>query len=73
MSLKVGVGQFDLKRHAPAFNHWITKRGMRSIDQNLSQVESQPPISHQARRILKRIRFIKDLVKAADSYIDNRI
>lgn len=64
---------FDPEKARTRLNHWITKRG--DAVHRSKPLPSGEPSAHLIKRdeLEKVIRFIKDLVKATDSYIDNRI
>lgn len=63
---------YDPEKAKVSLNYWIGKRG--DAVHRSKPVSSGPPVAHLIKRdeLEKVIRFIKDLVKATDAYLEER-
>lgn len=64
---------YSQEKAKSALNNWINKRG--EAVHRSRPVSNGKPAAHLIKRdeLEKSIRFIKDLVKATDAYIDNKL
>ena len=64
---------YDPETSRATLNRWISKRG--DAVHRSKPVSNGPPVAHLIKRgeLEKVIRFIKDLVKSTDSYVDKKV